>query len=79
MGIVSALSPHMNSLLATALRVFVGLSGVGHSASGGDDGDIGFARVARTLGLKSGRDAAGPFGRLYHARSCRRRRWSRSC
>lgn len=64
MGIVSALSPHMNSLLATALRVFVGLSGVAILLLAGTTAISGFARVARTLGER--RMLPAPFGRLYH-------------
>jgi len=64
MGIVSAFSPHMNSLLATALRVFVGLSGVAILLLAGTTAISGFARVARTLGER--RMLPAPFGRLYH-------------
>jgi APA family basic amino acid/polyamine antiporter len=64
MGIVSAFSPHMNSALATALRVFVGLSGVAILLLAGTTAISGFARLARTLGERSMLPA--PFGRLYH-------------
>jgi APA family basic amino acid/polyamine antiporter len=64
MGIVSAISPHMTSALATALRVFVGLSGVAILLLAGTTAISGFARLARTLGEH--RMLPAPFGRLYH-------------
>ncbi len=64
MGIVAALSPHMASALATALRVFVGLSGVAILLLAGTTAISGFARLARTLGER--RMLPAPFGRLYH-------------
>lgn len=64
MGIVSALSPHMTSALATALRVFVGLSGVAILLLAGTTAISGFARLARALGEH--RMLPAPFGRLYH-------------
>jgi APA family basic amino acid/polyamine antiporter len=64
MGIVSALSPHMPSVLATALRVFVGLSGVAILLLAATTAISGFARLARSLGEH--RMLPAPFGRLYH-------------
>ncbi|MHB8060253.1 MAG: amino acid permease, partial [Gaiellaceae bacterium] len=64
MGIVAAFSPQMNSALATALRVFVGLSGVAILLLAGTTAISGFARLARTLGER--RMLPAPFGRLYH-------------
>lgn len=64
MGIVSALSPHMASALATALRVFVGLSAVAILLLAGTTAISGFARLSRTLGEH--RMLPAPFGRLYH-------------
>ncbi len=64
MGIVSALSPHLPSILATALRVFVGLSGVAILLLAATTAISGFARLTRSLGEH--RMLPAPFGRLYH-------------
>jgi APA family basic amino acid/polyamine antiporter len=64
MGIVSALSPHMPGALASALRIFVGLSGVLILLLAATTAISGFARLARTLGER--RMLPAPFGRLYH-------------
>jgi len=64
MGIVSALAPHMPSVLATVLRVFVGLSGVAILLLAATTAISGFARLARSLGEH--RMLPAPFGRLYH-------------
>ena len=64
MGIVSALSPHMPGALASALRVFVGLSGVAILLLAATTAISGFARLARSLGEH--RMLPAPFGRLYH-------------
>jgi len=64
MGIVSAFAPHMPSILASALRVFVGLSGVAILLLAATTAISGFARLARSLGEH--RMLPAPFGRLYH-------------
>jgi APA family basic amino acid/polyamine antiporter len=64
MGIVSALAQHMPSILASALRVFVGLSGVAILLLAATTAISGFARLARSLGEH--RMLPEPFGRLYH-------------
>jgi APA family basic amino acid/polyamine antiporter len=64
MGIVSALAPHMPSVLASALRVFVGVSGVAILLLAATTAISGFARLARSLGEHQMLPA--PFGRLYH-------------
>jgi APA family basic amino acid/polyamine antiporter len=64
MGIVSALSSHMPSVLATLLRVFVGLSGVAILLLAATTAISGFARLTRSLGEH--RMLPAPFGRLYH-------------
>jgi APA family basic amino acid/polyamine antiporter len=64
MGIVSALGPHMPGALATALRVFVGLSAVAILLLAATTAISGFARLTRSLGEH--RMLPAPFGRLYH-------------
>ena len=64
MGIVAVLTPHMPAALATALRIFVGLSGVAILLLAATTAISGFARLARSLG--ENRMLPAPFGRLYH-------------
>jgi len=64
MGIVSALSPHLPSVLGSALRVFVGLSGAAILLLAASTAISGFSRLARSLGEH--RMLPAPFGRLYH-------------
>ena len=64
MGIVAALAPHLPSVLASALRVFVGLSGVAILLLAATTAISGFARLTRSLGEH--RMLPAPFGRLYH-------------
>lgn len=64
MGIVAAFAPHLPSVLATALRIFVGLSGAAILLLAATTAISGFARLARSLGEH--RMLPAPFGRLYH-------------
>jgi APA family basic amino acid/polyamine antiporter len=64
MGVVAALAPHMPAVLATALRVFVGLSAVAILLLAATTAISGFSRLARSLGEH--RMLPASFGRLYH-------------
>jgi basic amino acid/polyamine antiporter, APA family len=64
MGIVAALAPHMPAALATALRVFVGLSAVAILLLAATTAISGFSRLARSLGEH--RMLPASFGRLSH-------------
>jgi APA family basic amino acid/polyamine antiporter len=64
MGIVSALMPHLPTLLGDVLRVFVGLSGVAILLLAATTAISGFARLAHSLG--ENRMLPAPFGRLHH-------------
>jgi len=64
MGIVAALTPHMPAVLASALRVFVGLSAVAILLLAATTAISGFSRLARSLGEH--RMLPASFGRLYH-------------
>ncbi|MGD0167076.1 MAG: universal stress protein [Gaiellaceae bacterium] len=64
MGIVAALTPHLPSVLAVALRIFVGLSGVAILLLAATTAISGFARLAHSLGEH--RMLPASFGRLHH-------------